>query len=223
MNRERAVDAYALDALKLVRLREENVSKRTELLKQLPSCHGRYAGRSSERALGRRIVCVTLSALGVRWTIDVSNPTTPADCNSCDPARRVRSVPGMDNGYAKLVDRDQEAADGLRVQRACVQRRTFHQQVGPWCVPSEPSNLCPQPPSDQGQMKIRHRLAFDQGEVVDRVVARGQGLDLHLPSQVTRASGTPLRRSWTSTTICMTQRCRASCHGRVTIQHHFWH
>jgi hypothetical protein len=46
---------------------------------------------------------------------------------------------------------------------------------------------------DEREVKTSHRLAFDQGEVVDRVVTSPEALDLEVITEVAKRIGNPTR------------------------------
>lgn len=172
-----AMNPDAVHASQLFRLGENNIGERAELDEQPASRYGGHSGGCGERALGRAPVRVTLWSLSVMGAIEHASVATSSDCDSRDPGSRVRRIASMYHSDAELVDGDQEPADGIRLQRSVEQHSTLDNEVAPRCSATQSSNLTPQPTLDQREVQVAYRLALDQGEIIDRVVAGAERFD----------------------------------------------
>jgi len=186
VNRVGAADAYAAYSSQFVRTSQQHVEKRAELEEKTAGRLRRNAGGCRERAFRRRPVGVALGPLGVVGPIDASSISPPANGDPRDPGGGIGRVVGMNHGDAEFVDGDQEAAHSFRRQRAVVQGLALDEQVPPRCRAAQPPDLLPQPTLDEREVKTAHRLPFDQGEVVDRVVAGPEVLDLDVVAEVAK-------------------------------------
>lgn len=191
MNRTRSLEANPGYSSQVLWLGVENLREGPELAEKSPSRGGRDTVGGSEGAFGGSPVGIALRALRVTRTIDSSDEPTPAECDPGDPGGRVRRMASMNHPDTQLVDRDQEAANRVSFQRALEQRLSLNEEVAPWCSTAKSSNLPPEASLYQRAVKVADRLPLDDGQFVDRVVARSEARDPHVESQVAKRVGNP--------------------------------
>src|SRR3954454_365563 len=122
--------------------------------------------------------------------------------NSSSSRRAVTVETPLAAASAEVVDGDQRAPDCLPREWPIEERCALDEEVSPRRAATDALGLLPEAPGHDREVQVAHRLALDHGAVADCVVPCAKLFDAHLDSERHHASGTPDRRSNTSTSTC---------------------
>lgn len=148
-----------------------------------------------ERSFRRRGMALALRPLGIRRTIAASSVASASLRDPRDPCGGIRWIAGSNDGYAELVDGDEEPSNRVGSERAFVWAHPFNREITPRHSLPKPVRAATTAALDQREMKIPHALPFDERDIVDRVLAaleRSQPDVPPAPVQMFRHSGPPL-------------------------------
>ena len=134
----------------------------------------RDAVRRRKGALGAGHVRVTLRALRVGRSIDVSAIAESVLPDSDEPCCCLPRVSGANDGNAELIDCEEQPAHSVPRERAVIDRSAFDDEVAPWRAMAYTRQLLPQAPADQRRVEIGDGLPLDDRRVRERIVTRAE-------------------------------------------------
>jgi hypothetical protein len=128
----------------LLRLRAKDARDRPEVLEQGSRCGHRDARHGGQQGFGGRIADCRLAALSVEGPLGRRFGALAADCKAVQPPGAVALVVTPKKRDAKIDHGEAHTSNRVRVDRAAVEVRSLHEQVGEWARASQLSDLAPQ-------------------------------------------------------------------------------
>ena len=162
----------AVHASQLFRLGEKNIGERAELDEQPASRYGRTL-RRLRRARARAGSRTGHALVVERNGGDRARRRSPRRRTAIRAIQAAESVGSRacitPMPSSSTVTRSPRTASGS--SGPSNSDPTLDNEVAPRCSATQSSNLTPQPTLDQREVQVAYRLALDQGEIIDRVVA----------------------------------------------------
>jgi hypothetical protein len=185
----------------LIGRRIEHTAHGPEAGEERAGAHDRDARHRGERRLGDGGRVSGLRTLGVRGSSRRGAGPLASDGQTVEPSGRVVAALGPQQDDPQFGGREARAAHGIRVQRASVEPHPLDEEVGNRAGGLQRPELRPEPPLQNGCVKIEDALPLDDAASADVVVAGGEARDLDdcpEPLERSRQAAGPLA---TSTTI----------------------
>lgn len=113
----------------------------------------------------------------------VSSSPAPPKTEDLQPERGVLRARRPHDPYSKFPHRQERTSHRRRPERSSVDVLALDQEVGRRANPAEPPDLRPETTSDDRQVQVTHRLAFDEC-VPCQVVADRQTASLELDAEL---------------------------------------
>ena len=167
------------DLQKLGLLGRKDVQKGPESCEESASSHGRDTWCSRQCLLGRREPLAAARALSIDGSVTCRCFITARE-DAQNPVRRIAGVLAPADGYSEIGNRHNQSPHRFRGKTPVIQRQAFDQEVRPTGRMAKLPDLRPEAPFYNRLMEIWNALAFDQGDVIETVVTRGEPALVHV-------------------------------------------